>query len=373
MRGLLTIAVQALWASVAYAATPLAPHLSVQVARGGEQVIALRGYDLDGDALTTKITSLPASGTLFQLSFNFNEHGIGSKRGTAVKVGDTISGSSNRLVYARPTNDYTSAGKWGSFKYTVSDGISTSAEGIVTLVPSDNLGVVVSSDFSSDADGWMVAGKSTVPATYEPSSRGLLRYYIYGTENDIHVDNSGSDTAQWYFVAPNKFLGHQGITYGGSLNFQMASSTGDFSATNKNDVLDLVVLECTACAMNTGIRLVARMDSTLVFDGKATSFTLPLKETHWKKDPKNVLTTSWANPTQAEMVEVLSGLTNVKILGDHTKWHESVALDKVEFVAGSIPIYVGCSTTDPYQNCCPNAKVRQDAVATQPGAATITC
>ena len=39
----------------------------------------------------------------------------------------------------------------------------------------------------------------------------------------------------------------------------------------------------------------------------------------------------WA-PRRCEMVEVLAGLTAVRILGDFSRWYESVALDSVQFV-----------------------------------------
>ena len=42
---------------------------------------------------------------------------------------------------------------------------------------------------------------------------------------------------------------------------------------------------------------------------------------------------------KCEMVELLAGLSGVKILGDFTKWHESVSLDEVSWKHGpGIPI-----------------------------------
>ena len=69
-------------------------------------------------------------------------------------------------------------------------------------------------------------------------------------------------------------------------------------------------------------------------DGSTQSVAISLTEKVWKEDPKNVLN-AWGHPTQCEMVEVLSGLTGFKILGDHTKWYESVAIDNVAYEAGS--------------------------------------
>ncbi|CAN0420785.1 unnamed protein product, partial [Laminaria digitata] len=47
---------------------PLALHQVVAVSPGGQEVIRLPGYDLDGDELVATITSLPGSGTLHQAS-----------------------------------------------------------------------------------------------------------------------------------------------------------------------------------------------------------------------------------------------------------------------------------------------------------------
>ena len=52
----------------------------------------------------------------------------------------------------------------------------------------------------------------------------------------------------------------------------------------------------------------------------------------WIKDPKNTLL-QWPLPTKCEMIEVLSGLTAVRILGDLTDWYESIALDAVSLKA----------------------------------------
>lgn len=51
---------------------PLALHQLVVVSPGGEAVIRLAGYDLDGDGLVATITSLPGSGTLHQASRYLN-------------------------------------------------------------------------------------------------------------------------------------------------------------------------------------------------------------------------------------------------------------------------------------------------------------
>ena len=100
---------------------------------------------------------------------------------------------------------------------------------------------------------------------------------------------------------------------------------------------------CVACDVMTvhfplWLRTVlqAKFADPVIFplDGKPRVVSIPLTESVWKKDPKNTLI-QWSAPTQCEMVEVLGGLTSIRILGDHTKWYESVAVDKVAFHVGT--------------------------------------
>ena len=53
---------------------------------------------------------------------------------------------------------------------------------------------------------------------------------------------------------------------------------------------------------------------------------------HTGKDPKNSLF-AWPQPSQCDMIEVLSGLSGLRILGDLTDWYESIALDAVSLKA----------------------------------------
>merc|ERR1712070_213904 len=181
---------------------------------------------------------------------------------------------------------------------------------------------------------------SVASAVYEPSTRGPgMQYYIHYTDKDVKTTEEGSDQKHWYFSAPAKFLGHQGITYGGKLKFSLSASTGDFSASNLNSNRDLVVLECKTCDMNKGVRLVYQMEANHAkFDGRTTTFEIPMLETHWLKDPKNVLL-DWSPPADCELIEVLSHLTSLNILGDHTRWYETVSLDDVS-------LEVATSTTE---------------------------
>ena len=333
----LIVAVDAV--SRAGAAVVIAPMVSVVVQKNSEVLISLPGYSDTGvkvssvrlaapkspplhrrvvfasvealiaflcrrvpPQLTTKITSLPAVGTLYQISQIFSDYGYEPKRGLAITSAApsspvTITGSRNRFVYTPPANTnepqnavrawrqrhalspflaclwlgcgtcsldaavgrapalpapqlslslrfqkarvvpllITAVGvalQWATFTYTVSDGSTTSAPGIVWLVPPH--GNTVYSDFSTSLDGWSVVGNgaraSLQPAgglTYEPFSRGVLNHYVLATEAEINTNKyNGNDDSLWYFVAPSKFLGMQNIAYGGTFSFAMSSAAG---------------------------------------------------------------------------------------------------------------------------------------------------
>lgn len=108
----------------------------------------------------------------------------------------------------------------------------------MTLVPPS--GSIVGSGFLLGSEAWTIEGNraASAPVAYEPYSRGsLLNHYIVGTDDEVNVRATGGpDSSLWYFVAPSKFLGNVGIAYGGTLQFTLASFSGDFSKLNNQDV-----------------------------------------------------------------------------------------------------------------------------------------
>lgn len=238
----LLVAVSSISSTLATA--PIAPHLVYTVPKGSEVVIRLTGYDEDGDRLTARVTALPESGSVWQLSQVFSDYGYAPKRGASITTvagaGVTVTGSRNRIVYTPPPNTNAPTGRWARFAYTVSDGTTTSEPGLVWLVPEHKH--VVASHFSSGLDGWSVvnngARASKMAAgglTWEPFSRGLLNHYVLATDAEIHLDRRTKlDTTLFYFQSPAKFLGNHAIAYGGTLQFAVASAAGSFSKDNLN-------------------------------------------------------------------------------------------------------------------------------------------
>lgn len=129
--------------------------------------------------------------------------------------------------------------QWGSFEFEVeSEGGYVSFPGTITLVPKS--GAIVGSDFLLSSEEWIIVGNplASYSATYEPYSRGaLMNHYIIGTEGNVNVQTAGgADQSLWYFSAPAAYKGNIGIAYGGSLQFSIASFSGDFSSLNGDDV-----------------------------------------------------------------------------------------------------------------------------------------
>lgn len=272
------------------------------------------------------------------------------------------------------------------------------------LVPPS--GAIVGSSFLLSNEGWTIEGNkaASYSAGYEPYSRGaLLNHYILGTEDKVNVRASGAaDQSLWYFVAPSKFLGNLGISYGGQLQFSLSAFSGDFSKGNSKGVSELssavcvyhvyvcvavlrvvtpfalpvwhalcafrsiniilhfaettqdfvVLLECAECdgpvggkgGITLGYSVAALAASpTGPFTGSPLRVTIPLREQQgasaslpaavalaggWVKDPHNSLL-PWAAASQCDLIQVLSRLSKVSILGDWTAWYETVGLDDV--------------------------------------------
>ncbi|KAH8069965.1 hypothetical protein JL721_5507 [Aureococcus anophagefferens] len=268
-------------AGTAFAATPIAKHITQVVDPGADAVVTLRGYDTDGDVLSADVSSLPASGVLSQLSKVFSKFGYDPKKGSGAKAGAAVTGSNNRLHYARPTYDAEFAtGKWATFGYTVSDGPGTVVRN----------------------------GPGNAAAAHDASSFGsALNRFVIATDELIAKDGAtGLETnaSRWMFQSPSAYSGNQGASYKGSLEFTLGALAGDLTV--PSIAHNLVEIECAYCDVNEGV--------TLAFPiWNATAFR--------RRDDV------------CEMIEVLSGITAIRILGDFTDWYESIALDAVALKA----------------------------------------
>lgn len=348
--------------STAAITDPIALHQLVTIQAGQDAVIRLKSYDTSGSTLQYEIRSLPETGSLYQLSQVYSEYGYEPKAGTLItSVPTLVTGSNNRVYYRRPNIDREDGMLWSNFSYVVIRDTKTSYAGNVSLVAPS--GKFTSSSFLMHSEGWTIDGNKVpeTPVIYEPYTNGELSHYVYGTDDKINAASSGAaDTSLWYFKAPEKFMGNLGNAYGGNLQFIQGSYSGDFSKQNGADT-SLVILECDECIgpLRKGIRLVFPISASVTaksFTGKTTEFSIPLLEgAGWLKDPQNALS-KWTTPSQCDMIQVLSRLSSMKILGDWTTWYESVALDDVKItnLKGQLPY---CSQLRPDASLCDCAVV----------------
>ena len=97
----------------------------------------------------------------------------------------------------------------------------------------------------------------------------------------------------------------------------------------------MVILECSECIGPVGMGLnlafpISALKTSIRFDGSPMQFSVWLHETAgWLKDPQNMLK-QWIVPSKCDMIQVLSRLSSIRILGDWTTSHEIIALDNVQ-------------------------------------------
>lgn len=304
-----------------------------------------------------------------------------------MKDQDVTGSKGNRLYYKRPSNENTinQIGSYGIMKYTVSDLSdsnqvkSESHEGMITFIPPS--GIIVGSHFTRGHEDWTIVGNKHSNSNgyivnYEASSRGLLNHYIYGSDDVINTESAntktssskGNDFSLWYFKAPKKFHGNHGIAYGsGSIDFTLSSFYGDFKKMNEglssnSGGLHLIEIYCATCNSNKGTTLAYPYHASMKkggikFNGSTMKYSILLNEkSGWLEDSKNTLK-KWLPPSQCSFIEVLSGITSLKILGDFTQWYESVALDNVEIknIKNSLPICAQITPDASQCTCSPDA------------------
>jgi hypothetical protein len=96
----------------------------------------------------------------------------------------------------------------------------------------------------------------------------------------------------------------------------------------------VLLLECAECDGPVGKGITLGYSAAALaaspsgpFTGAPLRVTVPLKERRgWVKDSQNSLV-PWGAASQCDLIQVLSRLSRVRVLGDWTAWYETVALD----------------------------------------------
>lgn len=324
----LTVAVRVLCLSA-----PVSIHSLEAVQTGKSILIQLRAYDADSPNIKYYINNLPKFGSLFTVS-ECGKQKIGTLISNTTSL---VTGKYNQVFYTPASNFLDQSSDSFTFFSTVDSQSSISNEAIVTIVQQN--GIIVGSNFLLSDEGWLIEGNKELVESviYEKYTRDrYLNRYIIGKDNNINV-KSFSDESLFYFKAPKKFLGNQGITYGGVFKFTIGFLSGDFLKLNsaKSALVELYCETCSGPYQQKGIRLFYPLSSlklnTLSL-GKSIQFALQLNVgAGWFKDPQDLLKSNIA-ASKCDFLQVLSRLSDVRILGDFLYSGETVALDDVALV-----------------------------------------
>lgn len=154
------------------------------------------------------------------------------------------------------------------------------------------------STFDADADGWNAVSLNGSGAVTLTSA---VTWNAAGGNPGGHISRADPQSGStFYFNAPAKFLGDVSAAYGGTLSYQVRHSGG--TVYNAADV----ILTGGATPL------------TLVFDAAPhpttawTPFAIPLSAGQWR-----VGSLSGAFATAEQIMDVLSGLTSLRIRGEY--------------------------------------------------------
>lgn len=190
---------------------------------------------------------------------------------------------------------------------------------LLLLFCTSSWGAAISSTFSSDDEGWLIADRSGFSLVDLGNAIGTRPTSYFGTGGNPGSFIYGVDgPAWWWWRAPAKFLGNQAGAYGGSLSFDLMSDLGIGDGYNV-----LVILE------SGGTRLIGT-SSFFRTANTWTHFSIPL-----------VAGSAWINfasqlpATAAELTAVLGNLTVMDINAEYGSGFDTGGLDNVALVANS--------------------------------------
>jgi hypothetical protein len=188
----------------------------------------------------------------------------------------------------------------------VSNAIGTATRVVAQIQVDPSLIKLAESTFDSNLDGWQ-ANEDFTNLVFL-STGGNPGGYAQAS------DQHKGDT--WHWVAPPKYLGNISAAYGGWLQFDLKQSE-----TNAQSSFEDLIL------IGSGVTLAF---NTATNPGTSwTSYKVPLLENQgWLKGG---LTGS--PPTQAEMLLVLSSLTNLQIRGEFSTLTDTGGIDNVAIMA----------------------------------------
>lgn len=313
--------------------TPISIHSLETVQTDKSILIQLRAYNANSPNIRYYINTLPKFGSLFFVS-EFGTQKIGS---LITNVSSLVAGKLNQVFYT-PASRFIDQSSDSFTFYSVVDSQS-SISNIATVTIVQQNGIIVGSNFLLNDEEWVIQGNKEIgqSVVYEKYTRDrYLNRYITGKDNKINVENF-SDKSLFYFKAPQKFLGNQGIAYGGLFKFTIGLLSGNFSQMNslKSGLVELYCEYCDGPYQHKGIRLfypLFNLKQNTLSLSTSIQFSLQLNVgAGWYKDPQDLMKQN-IPASKCDFLQVLSRLSDVRILGDFLYSGETVALDDVALV-----------------------------------------
>jgi len=203
--------------------------------------------------------------------------------------------------------------------------------------------ISMKSTFDNNNENWFIIDShydKLVPTYINAGYGSLMNHFIQGKDNLIEIGSGHYDLNLWYFQAPLKFLNNQWHLYNGYISFNLMALEGDFSDDklhSKMKTTYLIKIECSTCTLNHGITLLFPLDNdNYYFNGKTIkSMKIHIHENSgWVKDSKSSIIEN-KKPTVNEMIEVLSNISNIYILGDFTNGIEIIGIDNINYIHGN--------------------------------------
>jgi hypothetical protein len=201
-------------------------------------------------------------------------------------------------------------------------GCSSKSNPSAPLVVIDPRGAKAASGFEASVEGWTISGdaqaSSTVP---DYNGTGGNPDGLIGAEDDV---TGGT----WYFMAPSKYLGDDGASYGKFLEYDL--KTNDVS--NPFDNYDVMIFGSSNNVLVYHFPVYPVANQWL-------SHKIPLDTTDAGWAIVDTLTgypsdfSTLAKPTQAEFRAVLSHVTKLALRGEFNSGPDHGSLDNVRFGA----------------------------------------
>ncbi|MFZ2279090.1 MAG: tandem-95 repeat protein [Prosthecobacter sp.] len=165
---------------------PVADAQTVTLNEDAQAVITLTGSDVDGNALTAQIQTLPAQGSLYQTS-------DGTSMGERiVTVPAIVSNNAKKVIFVPPPNE--NGTPYTSFQFAMNDKRSQSTAATVTLnVTAVNDLPVAFNDFASGLPGQMITPITVLANDIDPDGQTLtVSSFTQGLKGTVASNGDGT-------------------------------------------------------------------------------------------------------------------------------------------------------------------------------------